>query len=241
MDALRFNTLKVVSVHTKPARNSVIKTSEICFDTLKPGSLYERFRRSEVSNNFCVHMPFFILPFFLSICYNITKFGEIMQQIDRIDEAIVILLAKDGRMSATEIARQIGNITPRIVRYRIERLLAQKSIRISAFSVPQEVGLNIIADVKVKVEPGHVLSIARKLAEYELVTYVGCSIGEGDIGIQVVASSLEEIYDFITETIGNIPGLRGTTTMIVPIILKDVYKWSIPQRLISDVEFPGEP
>ena len=163
-----------------------------------------------------------------------------MQQIDKIDKAIIDLLAKDGRLSATEIARQIGNITPRIVRYRIERLVEHKAIRISAFSVPQEVGMNIIADVKVQVEPGHVLEIARQLAGYELVTYVGCSIGEGDIGIQVVASSLEEIYSFITETIGNIPGLRSTTTMIVPIILKDVYKWSIPQRLISDVELPVE-
>ena len=164
-----------------------------------------------------------------------------MQQIDKIDKAIIDLLAKDGRMSATEIARQIGDITPRIVRYRIEHLIEHKAIRITAFSVPQEVGMNIIADVKVKVEPGQVLAIAKKLAEYELVTYVGCSIGEGDIGIQVVAASLEEIYTFITETIGNIPGMRSTTTMIVPIVLKDVYKWTIPQCLISDVEFPVEP
>ncbi|MCX6080535.1 MAG: Lrp/AsnC family transcriptional regulator [Chloroflexi bacterium] len=159
-----------------------------------------------------------------------------MQLIDRIDKAIIDLLAKDGRLSANEIARQIGDITPRIARYRLERLLANKTIHIAAVSIPQEVGLNIIADIKVKVEAGKVLAVARQLAAYEQMTYVGCSIGDGDIGAQVVASSLEEAYNFITEVIGNIPGVRGTSTMIVPIVLKDAYMWIIPQNLVSNEE-----
>ncbi len=48
-----------------------------------------------------------------------------MYETDDIDRKIVDLLMKDGRLPAAEIARQIGGITERIVRYRIERMVAE--------------------------------------------------------------------------------------------------------------------
>jgi DNA-binding Lrp family transcriptional regulator len=57
---------------------------------------------------------------------------------------------------------------------------------------------------------------------------VACSIGETDVSVQVLGKDTTEIYHFITEVIGKIPGVRKTTTSIVPIVLKDVYQWRIP-------------
>jgi DNA-binding Lrp family transcriptional regulator len=57
---------------------------------------------------------------------------------------------------------------------------------------------------------------------------VGCSIGDTDLGIQIVAKTNEELYGFITDVVGKIPGVQKTTTMIVPIIMKDIYQWAIP-------------
>ena len=159
-----------------------------------------------------------------------------MQEIDKIDKVIADLLVEDGRMSAAEIARRIGGVTERVVRYRIDRLVETGVIRISAIPNPKELGLAVVADIKVQVEPGRALQVARQLAQYEFVTYVGCSIGEGDIGIQVVAPDNEFLYRFSTEILGNVPGVQKTTTMIVPIILKDIYQWTIPEGLVSEVE-----
>ena len=67
------------------------------------------------------------------------------------------------------------------------------------------------------------------------VSYVACAIGETDVSIQVVAKDTGEVYRFVTEVVRKVPGVRKTVTSIVPIVLKDVYQWRIPERVPSDV------
>lgn len=156
-----------------------------------------------------------------------------MYEIDRIDLKIVNLLLEDGRKSASEIARQIGDVSERAVRYRIERMIEENVIRISAVVRPETLGLPIRADVWLEVESESIREVAQKMAEYENVTYVACSIGENDVSIQVVAKDTDEVYRFVTETVRKVPGVRRTTTSIVPLILKDVYHWRAPETVIK--------
>lgn len=79
-----------------------------------------------------------------------------------------------------------------------------------------------------EVESGEINNVANTASEYECVSYVACSIGERDISIQVVGHDTDEVYHFVTNVIGKIPGVRKTTTSIVPLIIKDVYQWRIP-------------
>jgi DNA-binding Lrp family transcriptional regulator len=68
---------------------------------------------------------------------------------------------------------------------------------------------------------------------------VACAIGETDVSAQVVAHDTGEIYRFVTEVIGRLPGVRKTTTSIVPLVIKDVYQWRIPsfcERQYKDPE-----
>jgi Lrp/AsnC family transcriptional regulator for asnA, asnC and gidA len=153
-----------------------------------------------------------------------------MYEIDEIDIAIIDLLMEDGRASAAEIARQLGeNITERAVRYRINRLVESDIIKISAIPNPRALGYKVIADIFVEVEPGLIKEVAQMLSEQETVSYVSCSIGERDISVQIVARDNDEIYNFATEMIGKLPGVRKTNTSIVPITLKDVYQWRVPR------------
>jgi Lrp/AsnC family transcriptional regulator for asnA, asnC and gidA len=156
-----------------------------------------------------------------------------MHELDSVDLKIVELLMEDGRMPSSGIARRLGDISERSVRYRIDRLVRQGIIRISAIANPQALGYAVVADVFIEVEPGEVLEVARKLAEYECVSYVACSTGERDISIQIVAHDNTELYTFVTEVVGHVPGVRRTMTSIVPIILKDVYQWRIPASVGS--------
>ena len=159
-----------------------------------------------------------------------------MYKIDKIDINIVNALLKDGRMSASEIARQIGDISERAVRYRIERMVKEEIIRVSAIINPQAFGLDIYADIWVEVESDKILEVARKMAEYENVTYVACSLGETDVSIQVVAKDTAEVYQFVTEVVRKVPGVRKTVTSIVPNILKDIYQWRIPDSVVENVD-----
>jgi Lrp/AsnC family transcriptional regulator for asnA, asnC and gidA len=158
-----------------------------------------------------------------------------MSENDETNRKIVDLLMEDGRMAAAEIARRIGGgISERVVRYRINRLVDEKVIQIRPIVNPQAFGLTTRADVVLEVESDAIMDVARKAMEYECVSYAACSIGEMDVSIQVVGKDTAEIYQFVTEVIGKMPGVRKTTTSIVPIVLKDVYQWKIPSSFVED-------
>jgi Lrp/AsnC family transcriptional regulator for asnA, asnC and gidA len=158
-----------------------------------------------------------------------------MYNYDKIDVRIVNLLLEDGRMPASEIARRLGDISERAVRYRIDRMVNEGIVQISAVARPQAFGLTTIADVWLEVESDRILEVAKRLAEFEHVSYVACGIGESDVSIQIVAKDTAEIYQFVTEVVRKVPGVRKTTTSIVPLIIKDVYQWRVPERVVREI------
>jgi Lrp/AsnC family transcriptional regulator for asnA, asnC and gidA len=158
-----------------------------------------------------------------------------MYNFDKIDIKIVNLLLEDGRMPASEIARRIGDISERAVRYRIERMVNEGVVSISAVARPQAFGLATIADIWMEVESDRILEVAKKMTEFDNVSYVACGIGESDVSIQIVAKDTAEIYQFVTEVVRKTPGVRKTTTSIVPLILKDVYQWRVPERIVREI------
>jgi Lrp/AsnC family transcriptional regulator for asnA, asnC and gidA len=157
-----------------------------------------------------------------------------MYKIDNIDFQIVNMLMEDGRMRAAEIARRLGNKSERAVRYRIDRMIEDNVIMLSAIVNPKSFGLTVVADVLLEVESDSILDVAKKVTGYENVSYVACSIGETDISMQVLAGDTSEVYRFVTEVIGKIPGVRKTTTSIVPLVLKDVFQWRIPSSMVDE-------
>jgi DNA-binding Lrp family transcriptional regulator len=151
-----------------------------------------------------------------------------MYNIDKIDAQIINLLVDDGRISCAEIARRISNISERSVRYRMERMHEEGLIQITAVVNTKLLGYSVVADVWLEVESDAILDVARKMTNYECISYVACGIGEPDISVQVLARDNAEVYRFVTEVIGKTPGVRKTTTSIVPLVLKDTHQWHIP-------------
>ncbi len=153
-----------------------------------------------------------------------------MYETDTIDLQIIDLLIEDGRMPAAEISRRIGSVSERAVRYRVERMVSDGLIKVSAIVNPRKFGYPLVADIVIEVETSQIQAVGEVLALNESVTYVACSIGEKDLSVQMVANNTEEIYHFTTQVIGKIPGVIKTTTSIVPMVLKDVYQWRIPHQ-----------
>lgn len=159
-----------------------------------------------------------------------------MSKIDKTDLEIVGLLMEDGRMPAAEIARRVGDISERVVRYRIGRMVSEGLIKIGAIANPRKFGRSVVADVVLEVEAGKINEVAQALVEFEQVSYVAFSIGENDVSFQIVARDTQDVYRFVTEVVGQMPGVRKTATTIVPQVLKDVYQWKIPESAIQEIE-----
>ncbi|PKN90114.1 MAG: Lrp/AsnC family transcriptional regulator [Chloroflexi bacterium HGW-Chloroflexi-4] len=157
-----------------------------------------------------------------------------MTKIDVIDKKISDLLIEDGRMSCSKIAERIGKISERAVRYRIERLIKNKVLSIHGNVNAEGLGLVVFADVFIEVEPSLVLQIAKLIAGYESVSYVACSTGQNDISIQVFAHDNNELFSFVTDIIGKIPGVRKTHISFVPLRIKDDHIWHIPSFCVQE-------
>jgi Lrp/AsnC family transcriptional regulator for asnA, asnC and gidA len=155
--------------------------------------------------------------------------------LDALDAKLIEHLMQDGRLSSAALARRL-RVSERTARYRLQRLLDQGLIRVVAMPIPSRLGYTVVADVFMQVEPGSIQQVAEKLATCECVTYVGCSMGESDVSVQVIGRDNQEVYAFVTDVIGRLPGVRKTTTVIVPVVLKDVYQWRVPKASWGDAE-----
>lgn len=139
--------------------------------------------------------------------------------VDELDRAIIRCLQADGRSPSAEIARTLG-VAERTVRARIDRLVADNVIRLSAQIQPATLGYGVTADVFLEVEAGRVQEVAAVVASKPQVGYVGLTTGDRDISIQMFAPSVEALYDFVTGELGRIPGVVRHDTFIIPKIIK---------------------
>src|SRR5574341_718130 len=95
-----------------------------------------------------------------------------MHTLDETDRAIIALLNEDGRMTSAEIARRLGNISARMVSYRIDGLVAKGIITVRAVVNPDVLGFDVLADVLIETEPGQLRAVAYEIAAFPQVTYV---------------------------------------------------------------------
>jgi len=154
-----------------------------------------------------------------------------MYNPDQFDWKIIALLNEDGRMPSAEIARKLGNVSARTVTNRINALTEHGVINIRAVVTPEKVGYGVMADVFLEVEPGRVREVAHQAAEFPQISYVACATGESDVSISLRVRSIEELFDFVTEKLGKIPGVRRAQSYLLPLKIKDLDTWLPPDVL----------
>lgn len=157
---------------------------------------------------------------------------------DKFDWQIISLLNEDGRTPSAEIARKLGNVSARTVTNRINALTEHGIINIRAVVNPEKVGYGVMADVFVEVEPGRVREVAQKAAEFPQSSYVACATGECDVSISLRVKSIDELFEFVTEKLGKIPGVRRTQSFLLPMKIKDLDTW-LPPNVLDGSETKG--
>lgn len=157
--------------------------------------------------------------------------GNMKTKIDDLDRAIHTCLREDARMSSSEIARQLGYVSARAVRNRIDRLVGRGFIAINAAAVPERLGFPINADIFIEAEPGKIQEVADQLCSLEQVSYVALSTGETDISASVIAIDMHDLQTFITEKLHTISGVRKTRSYVLTKVLKQTCDLPLPTKL----------
>ncbi|MBN1313910.1 MAG: Lrp/AsnC family transcriptional regulator [Anaerolineales bacterium] len=154
-----------------------------------------------------------------------------MIKLDSIDRDIVKSLMRDGRKSSAAVAREL-DLVDRTVQYRIDRLIKSGAVEIVALVVPQALNYNIIVDIHCQVDISRINEVAETVAQFEEVGYVGCSTGDQDVSLQAYFESTAKMYEFLTEKLGKLEGIRHTRTAVVPRVVKSIVDWTIPSERI---------
>ena len=158
-----------------------------------------------------------------------------MHEPDGIDWQIIKLLMGNGRLSSADISRQLRDVSARTVTNRIEILTEKGIINIRSIINPESIGYCVLADVFIEVEPGQLRNVADHLGDYPQISYIALATGETDIIISVRAKEIDELYDFVIETISRIPSVRHTKTFPLPLNLKDITSWLPPEVINQNI------
>lgn len=143
--------------------------------------------------------------------------------LDDLDRAIIGLLKTDGRMSFTEVSKQL-NLPEATARYRVQRLLQSKVVKIHAALNPEHLGTPRVMIVQLFVENGKIDAVAAALVEIDEVQFVAVTAGHHNIVIDVCFGTHDELLAFY-DKLHQIPGVIRYESQVVMKLLKAEYKY----------------
>jgi Lrp/AsnC family transcriptional regulator for asnA, asnC and gidA len=149
--------------------------------------------------------------------------------LDSVDCQMIQLLQKDGRISNTDIAKNIG-ISEATVRTRLNRLIEEKYIQIVAVSDPIKLGFDIVGNIRIHVEIKKMAKIIRELKKLKPLWFIVQTTGGTGIDTEFVVKSLDELNDLIFEKINKIDGILKTETSLFLKYIKRQYDWGTAQN-----------
>jgi Lrp/AsnC family transcriptional regulator, regulator for asnA, asnC and gidA len=150
-------------------------------------------------------------------------------QLDELDFQIIQALRADARVAASEIARQTGT-NERTVRKRIDRLVADGVIRLTAVLNPQVFGYVTAADILLDADAAQEDEILKKLMSMPEITYVAFGQGSTEMSIEARFKDNDALREFIRRSLPAIPGLTVTRYALVPRILRNIDEWMPPRE-----------
>lgn len=134
--------------------------------------------------------------------------------LDKLAQQIIGELQENARQSFREIGRKL-KVSEGTVRNRVRSLVANKTMRISAFPNPGKLGLNFMCIVCIEVKVGSAESVEQRLIAHPNIYYLcGCTGIYDVIGIFLFHTPAE-FDEFVKNIIANIPEITRTSTFVV--------------------------
>jgi len=146
------------------------------------------------------------------------------KMLDQIDCRMIELLQIDGRISNTDIAKEIG-LSEATVRTRLNRLIQDEFIQIVAVSNPIKLGFKIVGNIRIHVEIKKMDKIIKELKKLKPLWFIVQTTGGTGIDTEFVVKSLDELNELIFDKINKIDGIVRTDTSLFLNYIKRQYDW----------------
>lgn len=136
-------------------------------------------------------------------------------KIDHIDKKILELLTKNGRMSYSDIGKEL-DLSRVSVRERVNQLI--KNDVIEKFSVvinSEKMGKNVSAFFEVDCEPAYLVEVAQKLADNPCVSSCYQMTGPSTLHMHVLVDDFEALEKFINNELYALEGITRVESHIL--------------------------
>lgn len=133
--------------------------------------------------------------------------AEPPRRLSPLDEMIVEQLAVDGRQGWYPLAQRFG-ASPVTVRRRAEAMMAAGFLRMRTVIEPSVIGLQVNAFISLSVNPTQLGQAGELLAAHEAVIMIAATTGDRNLCGEIALESDSALYEFLSGTIGQLPGLQ---------------------------------
>ncbi|MEV5554245.1 Lrp/AsnC family transcriptional regulator [Nonomuraea wenchangensis] len=154
--------------------------------------------------------------------------------MDVLDRRLVAALQVSPRASWGEIARVVGE-HERTVARRLQRLIAEGVVRVTAIYDDFRTGHGRPAHLHVHVRPGSAPKVAEALADRPDTRSVYALTGAADLGCELVSPSREALHRTLSTEISAVGGVLQTQTQVVLHTFRTVAEWHAPYLTAEEV------
>lgn len=133
--------------------------------------------------------------------------------IDSTDLKLIKLLQYDGRQSSQVLARKLG-VHASTIQRRIDRMVKEGILKITAGIEPQRAGLNVGAAIGLKIKPGSVQQVTRPLVTAPNVAFLSTTTGRFDAMLFAAFRDEDDLSEFIENRIASLDGVRENEAFI---------------------------
>jgi Lrp/AsnC family transcriptional regulator for asnA, asnC and gidA len=131
---------------------------------------------------------------------------------DELDYQILKLLQKDGRMSFTEISKEI-NVAVSTIRHRYINLIEDGTLKIIGRVDPNKIGFNAYASVLISVRPKTFMkTILEELTKLPEISFLATVSGDYDIEANIMCRDMDHLNTLLEEKIHTTEGVFDTKT-----------------------------
>jgi proline iminopeptidase len=135
------------------------------------------------------------------------------------DRAILARLRGDGRAGFRTVARDL-KMNERTVRRRFEALRERGCAMVFTLVPAVSLGFESEIVLQITVAPSRLDALARELATYRGVRYVGSTLGASSLMCEVILPTTRDVYEFVTQTLGDLDGVQGWTASMELVTFK---------------------
>ncbi len=156
-----------------------------------------------------------------------------ISDFDETDLTLIDLLQANGRASLTELGAKLG-VSHGTIRNRLDRLLAQQVIKITAVVDPAVVGRSMHVLIGVSADLDQLEAVERQLAELDEIYFLTNVTGRLDFICGVALSPEVDLRSFLTQKLANVKGIQRTETFHVLHFAKRAWEWAISPRSLGE-------